>query len=431
MRRKIAARRQKAALREFVYLDEISVYSLIASRLGPIATEFTETERASLKAEITGVGSGFEVGSQILRKSTVQTTFKEFYDFERHSLGMRPIQEQFDPPEIKSVDDLQKMTSALVAEGWLVDPEKLIRGQLLEVEVQLEAEDIFRVSSVVSAILEIIEGNPEMFGVENSNLAQGKAVGRILEKLLVGLVPVTGQATDYKIVRLGEKEWIAHTKVISRFSKTESLSAHPLYVVGVAEQSLFWKDVRRILFSKARYRVFCRLAQSGITNAWTPVKLAHILDLVKPGLGADVDRLGSFVLASMVNAGATDQSVDRKQLMHTAMVSFAKGLAQAHGHTVSVEELAQAGFPSNDQCNSFGDLEERRKAFNEVAVFISERFELKLDPHDVANRRAIALVDAGMDLSGNPMPLARAETPDPESPTQRRFLDSEFVAIYW
>jgi hypothetical protein len=246
---------------------------------------------------------------------------------------------------------------------------------LLEVEVQLEAEDIFRVSSVVSAILEIIEGNPEMFGVASINVAQAKAIGRILEKLLVGLVPLSGKATDYKILRLGQKEWIVHQKLLSGLSITESSSIYPLYVVGVAEQSLFWKDVRRTLFSKAHFRVFCRLAQNGITNSWTPVKLANILDLVKPGLGNEIDRLGSLVLASMVNASTTDQNADRKQLMHNALVSYATSLAQAYGHTVSGQDLSQSGFPSEEQCNSFGSIEERRKAFSEIAAFVTERFD--------------------------------------------------------
>jgi len=418
-------------LREFVYLDEVSVYSLMASRLGPLATEFTETERASLKAEISGAGSSTEFGSQVLRKSTVQTTFKELYEAEINSLAIRPVDEHLKLPKVNNVQDLEAMKEILLADGWLVDPQRLVRGQLLEVEVQLEAEDIFRVSSVVSAILEIIEGNPEMFGVEATNLAQGKAVGRILEKLLVGLVPVTGQATDYKIIKLGEKEWIVHQKLLNRFSKTESSSIYPLYVVGVAEQSLFWKDVRRILFSKAHYRLFCRLAQGGITESWTPVKLAHILDLVKPGLGNDVDRLGSFVLASMVNASTTDQSADRKQLVHDALVSYATSLAQAFGHTICAQDLAQAGLLSETQYDSFGSIEERRKAFNEIAAFLSKRFDVELNPLHVAQYRTIALVDAGMDLFGKPLPIATAGSVDAGLPIQRRFLDSEFVAIYW
>src|SRR3712207_8144694 len=43
--KRAAKKQQVAPLREFVYLDEVSVYSLNASRLGSIAAEFRSEER--------------------------------------------------------------------------------------------------------------------------------------------------------------------------------------------------------------------------------------------------------------------------------------------------------------------------------------------------------------------------------------------------
>ena len=61
-RRKRASKGQKTPLREFVYLDEVSVYSLNASRLGSIAAEFTETQTVSLRDEI-GSSLGASLGA--------------------------------------------------------------------------------------------------------------------------------------------------------------------------------------------------------------------------------------------------------------------------------------------------------------------------------------------------------------------------------
>jgi len=180
-RRKRASKREKAPLREFVYLDEISVYSLIASRLGPVATEFTQTEASSLQGEaggsigagVTGLGKGevstrvaaFQThGSQVLRKSIVQTTFKELYELESDSLAMSPISEKHGPPIMRGLSDLEAASETLAGDGWLIDPQSLARGRLLEIEVELEAEPIFRVSTVLSSFLEIFDENPELFG---------------------------------------------------------------------------------------------------------------------------------------------------------------------------------------------------------------------------------------------------------------------------
>src|SRR5207245_9779199 len=118
-----AARSQKSQLREFVYLDDVSVYTLYASRMGAIATELTETQAASLRSELSGsaginalvgkaeVGTRLQSedthGTQVLRKSIIQTTFKELYDLERASLAMRPSSENPELDSNESIRDLE------------------------------------------------------------------------------------------------------------------------------------------------------------------------------------------------------------------------------------------------------------------------------------------------------------------------------------
>lgn len=428
-RRKHAAARQKATLREFVYLDEVSVYSLLGSKLGPLATEFTDTERASLKVEVGGTGGDTEVGSQVLRKSTVQTSFKELYELEIGSLAIRPTEQQTKLPSIHNIGELIAKKEILTADGWIVDPESLARGRLIELEVQLESEDIFRVSSIVSVVLEIIDTNPEMFGIDPANLAQAKAAGKVLDKLLVGLVPVSGLAVDYNIISIEGSEWIVHRKLINEIG-VDSSSVYPLYIVGVAEQSLFWKDVRRILFANARFRVLCRVAQNGIKNSWTPVKLTHILDLVKPGLGKQIDGLGSMVLAAMMTENANDQS-DRFRVAREALLHYGILLGQHYGKNLTIQDMLEAGIPTEEQCNSFGTVEERRIAFNQIAEFIKSQVEVELEALPVAQLRGIALQEAGLDLLGRPLSTLKEASTNIANPGSKRFLDCEFVAIYW
>lgn len=448
-RRKRASKRQKAELREFVYLDEVSVYSLIASRLGPIAAEFTESQTASLQSEIGGsLGAGAGIakvevtprvltsqthGTQVLRKSIVQTTFKELYELEIDLLAMRPMSEDLKPPEIRSLEDLIAVTKRLATDGWIVDPEKLARGQLFEVEVELEAEAIFRISAVVSALLEIIEENPELFGSDSyGDLIQAKSVDRVLEKLLVGLVPVRGYATDYEVVEFGEKQWIVHRRLLNQLTTTDLPSTRPLYVVGVAEQSLFWKDIRRILFSKARFRVLCRMAQDGLQNSWTPVKLADVLESVAPGLAKQIDTAGSSALAAIAEASMSGQSVEPKQQrVHGALVGYARLLADHYDHGITSQDFSKINLLSEKHWASFDSQRERREAFDAVATFLLDRFGVEREPDIVADYRAAALEGAGLHFSGQAMPLVTSDDLPSAASSDERFLDSEFVAIYW
>ena len=93
--------------REFVYLDGVSVLSILASRTGRIATESTESQTSSQSSEVKGsfgvglggtkanLGTKMQTSqieaSQVSRKAIIQSSFKDLYDIERSALVLRPV----------------------------------------------------------------------------------------------------------------------------------------------------------------------------------------------------------------------------------------------------------------------------------------------------------------------------------------------------
>ena len=287
-------------LREFVYLDEVSVYSILASRKGAIATEFTESQTASLNSDVGGsVSVGFGgtkakidskmqagrvQGSQVLRKAIIQTSFKELYDIERASLALSPPAPD-SVPTVKAVSDIEETLNPLATDSWLLDPSAIRRGELLEVEVELEADPIFRMASVITTLRELMEGNEELFGhAITTQLPQMRSMAQVLEGLLVGLVPIRGRLVDYASASIGGRDVLIHRSVLDQINPDARPETQTAYVVGVAERDLFWKDIRRILFSNARYTVFCRLATEGLADRWHPVKVADVLVGIVPAV---------------------------------------------------------------------------------------------------------------------------------------------------
>ncbi len=136
-RSRLKLRMLDTELREFVYLDSMSVHSLLASRLGPIATEQTDSEARTWERKASGrVGidlAEFDVrtsgetsrgGSQsvqVLKKSIIQTTFKRLWDLERENLLLdaRPA----------------------VEGAGSVPAEEVTRGRLVELEVELDVRE--------------------------------------------------------------------------------------------------------------------------------------------------------------------------------------------------------------------------------------------------------------------------------------------------
>ena len=92
-------------LREFVYIDDVSVQSLLASRTGAIATNYTDSQTSETKrsreANI-GVGYGpldlsgkanreesVGVTAQVVRQSNAQARFKQLRETELDELRLR------------------------------------------------------------------------------------------------------------------------------------------------------------------------------------------------------------------------------------------------------------------------------------------------------------------------------------------------------
>jgi hypothetical protein len=426
-------------------LDDVSVYSLVASQFGLIVTELTETQATSLQSDITGtmgataglakaeIASRLQAtesqGSQILRKAIVQTTFKELYEATEKLLVLRggcvvPAASEL------PIEDLAR--TAALEPGLVVDPASLTRGRLLELQVELEAEQIFHAGAFLTDVLEIIRDDFATFGVRSANeIVQLKAYARMLDKLLVGLVPIRGRAVDFEIVEQNGKEWIVHSSVVASMTAPET-RRRPLYLVGVAEQSLFWKDVRRILFSRSSYRVLARLGRDGMQKEWTPLKMVDLLRGIAPELADLIENTSRDLLSLM--SGAIKAEQERQsgddQRVRTALLAYGALLAKRLDVAVTEQELEDAGAVDPSGLDAGSSADQWRLAFAPISEFIEGRFGLAIDAMALSECRVEARNQAGIPIGGDSEP-AVVKASDGSPVQDERFLDAEIIAIYW
>jgi hypothetical protein len=430
------------ALREFVYLDDVSVFSLMASRQGAIATQITETEARTLGGEVEGsteASAGFakaavrgrtstsqEQTSQVLRKAIIQSAFRDLYELEEQRLALRPAA---GPPP-----DATLGIETVAEDGqWLMAADSLGRGQLIELEVELEAEAIFRINAVISAFLEIVQEDLEIFGVSTeAGLAEARAMNRVMDRLLTGLVPLRGRAIDMLVARVGERDLLVHRQVLEQISEESRPATRPLLVVGVAEQRLFWKDIRRVLFSNSRYRVFCRVSQPGLQAKWSPIKLTEVIGEVVPDFESQLlDALGDSTLAAMGTANnrtAAAGSPGRDTSLRAAM-KFAEAVAAYHGLSVPRDRLLKLVDPLVTDA-SLENVAARRRVLGAVLEVLDRDFGVATPREVAAELRVNAIEAAGIGLDHRERRSA-AVVRDKFAGTEARFLDTEFVAVYW
>lgn len=441
-RKKAADENQHEPLREFVYLDEVSVFSLLASRIGALATDFTDTESSSLASEVTsqagvstpvakaGVSGSVKAsqssGAQVMRKSTVQSTFRELYGYVRDSLVVRLSDAREEPPHVTSVEELLGQTER--SGGWVIAADGLQRGQLLEVEVALDADDTFRASTIFTTLFGFIKDLPQLPGtVDHEGFRDAVTGMRLLDGLLAGLVPVRGRSLDYAHVSVGGRELLVHQRVLDHLPKSDRIVTRPLYIVGVAEEELFWRDLRRVLFSGSPYRMLCRIGRDGVHRDWTPVKLTDVLEGAVPGLRGIVDQIPTL-LAQISEQGETETGP--ADLMRDALTIYAVEVSDAYGHGLTVDDLAGRGIPTADQCRRHSTPADRRLAFQEVSDVIASEFGFEADRVSLTRLRTQAMLDAGMLAEGSKFETEAHEA-TPSSRREARYLDCEIIAVYW
>jgi hypothetical protein len=400
-------------LREFVYLDEVSVYSLLASRSGPVPTDFTDTESESLQDEISGTlslgvpGTKSEVrgrsetatssSSQIVRKSSAQARFKQFLEAEQ----------------------IDFVFSAAPEASAAYNPTAIQRGNLFEMQVELDADETFQISTTIASLF-----------VDRAEVEQVLAFNRILERLLVGLVPIKAKAVDYVVVQHDGAPRIIQRSTLDSLPLA-ACAAEPLYVVGFTQQDLFWKDLRTVLFGHHRYVLTGRLAVSDIQTQWSPVKLAEVLRSFLPELADQLDEVGrGFGTAIRASVRSAEQSAHDSTL-HDALIDFGMRITTIPATTDELHNLLADWHPPGDAEILDGTLEQTRRAFASVVDLFRDRVgDAGIDDTQIARHRSDVIVEYGL-------PPAPARSVAPAAPhlepeiNNGWYLETEVIALYW
>jgi hypothetical protein len=424
-------------LREFVYLDEGSLRSLLSSQKGEVTDTTSEQSVAAHQAELAGT-AGFNTAMlakgdltsryqtsnsntlQTSRKATVQSWFREL-----HSLpDLRLIEPQSDVPAVADVNKLFAIDNRSI----VTPASELRRGDLVEFRVRLAADPVFRFGTLMTEFSGLADDHPILFAANNAFafLAEMEPVNRILQRLLAGLIPIRARAVDYMAISIGGTEHIAHRDALTCLE----LETQPLEIVGVTEHLAYWRDIRRVLFSEGEFTMLCRIGRSGLQSTWTPVKLAELFLPFAPDL---VEQIDTASRSSLENQGGTSVNTN-DLLLGEALRSYKEALLIAGDKQLSEDQqLSVEGAIAALQARS-GSVSGQRSAFTALYDLLSNLVEAKIDASQDLKLREDARTSSGLPLfpslsQGMATIVGGAPaSPDAQAP---RLLDVEVVAIYW
>ena len=424
-------------LREFLYLDEVSLRSLLVSQKDTIPEQVSRAISEAEQAELTGkvsagtdlvgkaeLGSRFQTSNsnsvQTSRKAIVQTLFNELR--EERAVEYALVVGIGEPDRFS--DDRTLANSRNPAS--VMPASDLRRGDLVEIEVLLEVDPIFKIGTILSEIAEMAaESDVIAESVGKSNLEDWVPANKIFQRLLAGLVPIKARAANMSVVVVGGCEYVVHNRCIEMLD----IVSWPLHVVGVTEHLGYWKDIRRVLFSSSPVTMLCRVGRSGLQTDWTPVKLADLFRDVAPELMGQLNEMGRQGFSDL-----SAEQFDETQTgpMWSALTIYRRKLEEATN--IHLSELEEAALMRR----LYGHLQGaesplmQRKAFELVrTVFDEKRDESVLEASADLSIRDEAREMAGLEL----FPGSDITTPTDGggvSPDKdERLLDVEVIAMYW
>ncbi len=426
-------------LREFVYLDEVSLTSLLVSQRDTIPEHVTSGRSVSEQAEISAKASVDAVAAKAesatryqtansssvesSRKAVVQTLFNELRDDAKlpialhdDAVGPVPI-----PVDSATEDEGHR--------GWR--SEDLLRGQLIELEVVLEVDPVFKLGTMVSEFSAMAAEYPQMAGPAGlAMLDEIEPVKKVLDRLLAGLIPVRATACNYVVATVDGQEYVVRSDTANELSAT----VRPLEIVGVTEHVGYWKDIRRVLFSSGQFKLLCRVARPGLHETWTPVKVAHLFGDVAPSLVEQIDtlsRAGTTGLDGLASSGQSHLALVR------ALAAYADQIASMTNQSLqpsAAVELIEIAAQAVDEASP----SVQRQAFAAVReLIVAEDSDRALTPEQDLDARRIARERAGLPvLQGGPAVAPGDSVPehvaDAAADTDvAKLIDVEVVAIYW
>ncbi|WP_434523250.1 DUF6414 family protein [Halorubrum sp. AS12] len=347
-------------LREFIYLDETSVVSLLASLEGEI-TESLITRSESVNRELgksdkglSYKGTGYNrinesetlerSGSETIQKSVIQSRFDELYESRQNQLLL--------PSE----------------EG--LEVEEVTRSEIIELDGYVNVAESYRVFKILEYMTNTFEDIEELQeSIEDIPREEVDAVSGFLSSLFGNQVPVKIDAANYRIVE-------GHIQHIHNLNSAEE--GKPISIVAYLNRDSLWDDPLTVFSDNTEFTIYGRVISNDVD--WTPLRLTRVLEDHFPDQARQVNMaLKTALLNLEKEGGKSEVSIDVEKNLEELLSDLESGL-ETRGYSLVDSDLTT--FASDD-VTADSEFEDYTEARDEVE-HVLEELDADVDSDDKA-----------------------------------------------
>lgn len=374
-------------LREFVYLDEISVRSLLASTgEGGIVSETVNEE---MRRHRSGSSAG---GSVSAGPASVNAKVSEEDEHQRTSVEIRNydlIQSKFtrlyksDVVEKKlSLDQIPKKVESVDDPFSGLATSELTRGDVVELRVNISANLLFRLYRTIDYFAEAFENQIDSDTEEMLELI-GSSLGN--------RIPVVGKAVDYKVVDEEDQKTIKRS---AELDNDEAKDAEDLEVVTLLNLDSLWVDPIQTLFNNDRFVIYCRVEDVDI-DRWYPLKVTRAINSLSKhaaeNMNQELERGLQEVRRQLSEIqNFTDWSTDSVAQWSQDIQQYTESLENEYGQDISEDQQEQLIVDAMGTVrvgDEVSQIAQRKKILNAYTDSYIEMFDL--DPIGVEKRQQL------------------------------------------
>lgn len=413
--RKIERLSRKASplgdIKQFFYLDVLALRSLYISRFGPEDAKTTlSTTRTSDFELLVGHEAnspGFDGGSsttsstakfrsgrnraiQIEQVSSEQSLFRDFISRELYAGKNSQLWDGVPQSDVQPQ----------------IPSSSLHRGQLIQVRVRLEADSIYAISTIASALAETASSAPDLGITQTDSIVQ---TAQLIQHMLIGQIPINSELVDWR--------WDNEMNKLTR--KLNSSSSNSIRLVGLTQLDNYWGDVRGLLFDQAECTALVRISEDVPSSHWSPLKLFNAAKGL-PGYSAIEEKiadLGSILNSEEVVKAPTSDPTPSILLYYLQRRAES---AEVNSRLEPIVNSIARAFPSA----SPAQLDE---AFNQIDQLFSPSDEVETDRDSIGRMRSDAISFGGKEATTSE---EIAPTP-PSSSEKSLYLVGEIIGLYW
>jgi hypothetical protein len=347
-------------LREFIYLDETSVVSLLASLEGEI-TESLITRSESVNRELGKSNKGLSYkgtgynrinesetlersGSETIQKSVIQSRFDELYESRQNQLLL--------PSE----------------EG--LEVEEVTRSEIIELDGYVNVAESYRVFKILEYMTNTFEDIEELQeSIEDIPREELDAVSGFLSSLFGNQVPVKIDAANYRIVE-------GHIQHIHNLDSAEE--GKPISIVAYLNRDSLWDDPLTVFSDNTEFTIYGRVISNEVD--WTPLRLTRVLEDHFPDQARQVNMaLKTALLNLEKEGGKSEVSIDVEKNLEELLSDLQSGL-ETRGYSLEDSDLTT--FASDD-VTADSEFEDYTEARDEVE-HVLEELDADVDSDDKA-----------------------------------------------